>query len=40
MLLLGGGSLAGFTFPNRSGGVGTPSGAAPAADDDEEDLYS
>merc|ERR1711991_242245 len=36
----GGGSLAGFTFPNRSGGVGTPSGAAPAADDDEEDLYS
>jgi len=36
----GGGSLAGFTFPSRSGGVGTPSGAAPAADDDEEDLYS
>merc|ERR1712023_581941 len=36
----GGGSLAGFTFPSRSGGVGTPSGAAPAAEDDEEDLYS
>merc|ERR1719164_204732 len=36
----GGGSLAGFTFPSRSGGVGTPSGAVPAADDDEEDLYS
>merc|ERR1711871_1300065 len=36
----GGGSLAGFTFPNRSGGSGTPGGAAPAADDDEEDLYS
>merc|ERR1719218_475826 len=33
----GGGSLAGVAFPNRSGGSGTPGGAAPAADDDEED---
>merc|ERR1711934_1205563 len=36
----GGGSLAGFTFPSRSGQTGAPGGAVPAADDDEEDLYS
>lgn len=36
----GGGSLAGFAFPSRSGQTGAPGGAVPAADDDEEDLYS
>merc|ERR1712100_113477 len=36
----GGGSLAGFTFPSRSCQTGAPGGAVPAADDDEEDLYS
>merc|ERR1711998_172736 len=36
----GGVSLAGFTFPSRSGQTGAPGGAVPAADDDEEDLYS